>query len=282
MDVSSNTSVALTAQSFSSPNSPSPGPVKVQGQADFIFKNVPLGTSCAKAIAPYDSTSEPSAKPADSGNWLSLPEEAVQALINCAYFDNALTTTFSSLDVPAFKSLVSSWIEDLLVWPDLIHFKNTTIFDFTLSTSGAPTFTNARSIGTHQIALTASLPLELEVDAPERKEDAWIPYVRIHSPFAGEVQMTVSNGAAIIRTAKSAELNIGYNWDPHYVEAYDPDQRIWLEPIESAADNYLSGTGLSFKIPSLRVGSGLTLVPGSADIDHGNVNLTIELENGNE
>jgi hypothetical protein len=274
MNIAPDISVALSAEKFNSPSADKPGPVGIQGRANFNFLNIPRKLGCEKWIAPYDGITLPSADPTVAGNMLSLPLETVQALINCSYYNHELEVQFTSAQVQSFKSLVSCWLEDILVWPDLLGFKGSSVFGFKMQTTGAPSFGDAREVGPHQIALNANLPLELEIDAPV---DNLEPYVRFQTDFVGAVQMNVSNNQAVIHTVNNSGLKLGYQFDPNYVAAHHPDERIWLQPIESAANNYLSSTGLTFPLPTLKVSEDLTLIPQSADLDGTNVDLAIKL-----
>ncbi|MDR3608665.1 MAG: hypothetical protein P4M08_14980 [Oligoflexia bacterium] len=277
MDVSPTVSVALTANHFSSP-APSdfPGPVTVQGEARFLFKKVSRALGCAQVISSSIPMPAQGSDMNCSANRLRLPIETVQALITCGYYDGALVANFDSTKVPAFSSLVSSWIKDLIVWPDLLSFDAHSLFAFRVTSFDLPTFSNARSLGPNLIGLDAHLPLELEVDAPV--DATHTPYVQLRTNFSGQMDLSLVNGLAVVRIARGSHMHIGYEWYPDYVHQYHPDQRIWMDPIESSANDYFQKTGLQLNVPSLKVGNDLTLAPQNGHLDQdGIVDLDIQL-----
>jgi hypothetical protein len=274
MDLGPTTSVNLRAKTFTKEaGHPGNNAIVVNGQADFLFKNVAPNLGCGAQIDKFHNSPSQNA----AGNELVLPFEAIQALAACAQLDGVLQYHFDSSNVSAFTALEKCWLKDLLVWPDLIRFSGDSIFQFNVRSLGTPTLANPWKAGPHRIALDTWLPLELQILAPVNGQS--IPYVRFDTDFTGPATMTVAGGIATVMIDPSSKINIDDTWDPDYVAAYHPDQRIWMTKIDTAAQDFLSKTGLSFTLPSFNIADKLSLAPISADLEElDNVHVAIQID----
>ncbi|MGZ3712062.1 MAG: hypothetical protein ACXVBE_09905, partial [Bdellovibrionota bacterium] len=226
--------------------------LKINGEAYFVFDKVPLNRGCGLNIDRF--THEPAEL--DRGNTLSLPVEALRALMACAHVNGSLSTSLMSNKIPAFVDLQNSGMKKLFVWPDLNSFSNDAQFKVNVATSQAPRISDEQMVEKNLLSVAVDAPVELNLKAPVGRGQSYTPYISFRSNFSGPVGLFVSKGKVVAKIDSTMPLPVEAQWDPHYVAANHPNQSLALETLGSAAKDFLVQQGLTFSIPVLKISTG--------------------------
>lgn len=241
--------------------------VSIGGMASFDFLGLSAWSKCNALVSGL------SPLPLVSSNELSLtlPFAAVPALLNCAQLDSALNYRFASTGIVAFRKLQHSFLEKLLIWPDLNHFNQDAVFYFLSRPQFPVLLEEARATSLHHFRVATSLPLTTEMLAPQ--DNSWVSYLHFFTKVLGPAEFTVENESVNIKMDTSAKFDFNYDWDPNYIDRYKPEQKICSSKLASAARDYLLGTGLTFALPRLHVSSLRSLSIESADVEGSNIKI---------
>jgi len=190
---------------------------------------------------------------------LLIPFATIRALMMGEYFAGKLEYTSRSNELASFQSLMQSRWKQFLGWPDLMTYDKETTFLFQFLPLGPPSFLNEKSGGAGSIAGNLTLPLGVRMFAPLNGK--WTPYVEFRTLLSGNSNMTLLKDGKVNFKIEAAEQPATYVFAQKYLQKYDPNTRIAIETITSAARESLNGEGMQISLPTLKVGKQLQLVP---------------------
>jgi hypothetical protein len=260
---SSGVSITLTSEQLSLGTD---GTANLSGIANFNFSKLNQ-TACQNTIATVPNVST-------TADTLAVPLTAIPALLNCAYLNGTLNTEVPSTDFSAFQSLLGDWILKLFVWPNLVHFNGSSVFNFDISTTAAPTFTPLTSSSTSAVDFNLATPIKVSVFAPTSSGLAH--YVDFSTELSGPGSMSVSNG--ILTFTEQSSVPLTQVWDPAYVQAYRPDEHICDAIIGHDLREFLAKTGLTYTLPTWSAPGAFSLAIDGMSSDGTSADLALDIK----
>jgi hypothetical protein len=243
------------------------GSARASGTATVSFPRL-NGTACQRTV----SATATVLAPADS---LSLPVAAIEGLVECAYLDGDLISTFTSEQFTAFQSLLGRPIVKFFVWPHLLRYNRNDIFQFRASLTQDPGFGTISSPAGGGLQFNLTTSLMLSVYSPE--EAGLEHYVDFRAPVNGTATLALQGGVLTYRQVGIG--GISYTIDPEYIARHHPKRRIWTSIIGRYFRGFLANTGLTYTLPVFQApGGGLSLALDSASLNGSDVVLGLRIQ----
>lgn len=272
LGISPNISLTLNAEKFTTLGGVQ-NFIKIEGNSDFNFTNVPQGLGCGTSLAAFPAP--PNSTMAEDS--ITFPTGVFSALISCLYLNKSLQSHFNSTQIPSFNSLEGNWFEEIFVWPDLLHFSHSDVFDFEISSEISPSFQNLRGGAANQVIADLNVPLTIDVNAPEHGVS--VPYIHFFPTISGATAVSIASGKVTLTLQKGSKLNLDKVWDPSYLEKYDPNTFIWTGLITSGMKGFLKNPGLSFQLPELAISPQLGMIFEDVNLEQDNIRFGVSFSN---
>ena len=150
-----------------------------------------------------------------------------------------------------FTKLLASKFMQFFVWPDLMKYNKTSVFNVTSKVSGRPV---VNYTGDHKMWIQGYV-------------DSWIyskrdgydwRYVDLRTGFAAYVFPEVTNGHIRFKFSDQNMKSVA-QMNADYVKYYKPRQHLGLSTIEKAIKKAPFFEGFSLELPSIELKSGLSL-----------------------
>lgn len=247
--------------------------IQISGKSDFSFTNVPQGTGCGIDLSSFPSP--PTTTMAEDS--ITFPSGIFNALVSCLYLNKSFQNNFTSDQLPSFKSFKGNWFEEFFVWPDLLNFKKSSVFNFDVLAQAMPSFLNLRAGTTDQVLADADLPLTIDVNAPKNGQN--VPYIHFFPTLSGPTGVSIKSGLVTLSLLDHSTLNLDKAWDSAYLTKYKPNTFIWTGLISMGIEDYLENSGLSFQLPALAISPQLGMTFEDVNLEGANVRFGVSFAN---
>ena len=239
----------------------------MSGSAIFNFTKLNQ-TACQSILA-----GEPSVP--SSADTLATPLEATRKLLQCSYLNHSMTSSFTSAEFPSFQALLQKGFLKALFWPDLLRFDSSSIFQFQLFPSEEPSIGEVESDGANTFFFDLSVPLTLSIFAPT--ETGSQHYVNLSSDFSAPASLSFQNGVIFFQQ-DPGRIQVSTEWDPQYVEAHDPVERICRLEVAHGLRKLMRETGLSYTLPTWQEANAFSLSIKSAALNGTDVSFALSIK----